>query len=202
VAWASSSGDDLSALDATMNGALVEGSRLQPPINKTLGRRMGAMAVALDEDSEGSASNEEEEAEVEEEEEDRRRRRRASLWLPPAWPPGSRAMEIELDGSSRRRVPRRGRARQWPGRARQWLGHRSTVDPPAPAMLALQPTAMPALQPTARGETWCRMHTARPAVPARFQRRCHRTYHSWARSLRPPRKLIMSHSCPSHLQRP
>ena len=71
--------------------------------------------------------------------------------------------EIELDGSSRR-VPRRGRARQWPGRARQWLGHRSTVDPPAPAMPALQPTAMPALQPTARGETWCRMHTARNRV--------------------------------------
>jgi hypothetical protein len=40
-------------------GALVEGSRLQPPIDEVLGRRL---AVALDEDSEGSESEEEVEA--------------------------------------------------------------------------------------------------------------------------------------------
>ena len=51
VAWASSVGDDLSALDTTINGALVEGLRLQPPIDEILGRRL---AVALEEDSEGS----------------------------------------------------------------------------------------------------------------------------------------------------
>ena len=45
VAWASSVGDDLSALDTTINGALVEGSRLQPPLDEMLGRRL---AVALD----------------------------------------------------------------------------------------------------------------------------------------------------------
>jgi hypothetical protein len=38
------------ALDATINGALVEGSRLQPPIDEVLGRRL---AVALDEDPDG-----------------------------------------------------------------------------------------------------------------------------------------------------
>ena len=74
VAWASSSGDDLSALDATINGALVEGSRHQPPIDEVLGR---CLAVALDEDSEGSESDRRRWRRW------RRRGRRASLWPPP-----------------------------------------------------------------------------------------------------------------------
>jgi hypothetical protein len=144
VAWASSSGDDLSALNTTISGALVEGSRLQPPIDKMLGQRM---AVALDEDSEGSASNEEEEAEVVVEEEEGELVAAAGVAAGLASDSGAAAArarldkEIELDGSSRRRVLRRGRAPR-PGR---WRG--STV------LLHVQwAPAMPALQPTARGD--------------------------------------------------
>jgi hypothetical protein len=165
VAWASSSGDDLLALNATINGALVEGSRLQPPIDKVLGQRM---AVALDEDLEGSASNEEEEAEVVEEEEEGELVAAAGVAAGLASDGGAAAArarldkEIELDGSSRRRVPRRGRARQGQvaGAGRPCSctcsGHRR-------CRRFSRPRCRRFSRPRA-GTTWCRMHTARNRV--------------------------------------
>ncbi len=164
MAWATSSGDDLLAL-TTINGALVEGSRLQPPIDKMLGQRM---AVALDEDSERSASNEEEEAEVVVEVEEGELVAAAGVAAGLASDGGAAAAparldkEIELDESSRRRVPRRGRARQGQvaGAGRPCSctcsGHRR-------CRRFSRPRCRRFSRPRA-GTTWCRMHTARNRV--------------------------------------
>ena len=60
--WASSEGDDVSALDAHLTARLVNGDRLQPPITSMLSVRALA-PPSLDSDSEGSATEDEEEEE-------------------------------------------------------------------------------------------------------------------------------------------